>query len=888
MLSRIARALTILVMSLPGLVHGDASSGILINEIWTGAPDWVELANVSSVPIDVSGWSIRTWSKGLEESAWENDPLVIPPASTIAPGGFLVISDADDTSSECILTAMEGFTCLLEDSTGVPIDSIVASGMFGEPLTELSAPALFFPPLPQRFWNDGIHRNSWTDSDTGLDWIVSMAGTPGQPNPGQSSAGCNKSEVSPVFRDCRRKTETAASTSGRQFATRHVIVLVLDGVRVSDGFDPGTVGRAPNMTEFLAARGCLDTDCINTGNPVTLPAHIAMTTGSWMMQGNNKYPVSNIFPENPTIFEYYRRHLELQGIPLSESADRCVQLYGKYGECSTMASSHHPLYGPAYGSVIRFPEMELNWPVEAPHKDMIVYRAVLEELRGRQPDLMLINLAQIDQRGHHGGWDGYEYSVRKADEFVAGIWREIQAQPYYRDSTTLIVTTDHGRHDDAHGGYHHHGCNCRGCRRTFCLVLGPDTPQGIRVDTSYETIDIAATAAALMGFDAPLCDGRFMTDMFVPADDPVDASAACRARDLSISASSDRVALTWMQRENTDWTGMHSLAMWGGPVWSFPAPLPYSPEGHATRWASCSLTPEGALVTAIVSHPMPSTGLETLSWYLRVTDTSTGRPILHARTGKMANRPAIFEWEGAITTLWSRYYDQPEPFPPFHSSIEMAIEDEPESIPRFSRVDSGLFAPGPPAFAQNSATIHAAYRNHEDRSWTIRYCGSQDAGHAWNVSGALLPVDRSRLAGDPSIGTLAGTVHIAWAEKTLPVGHWRIQCMSSFDDGISWRAPITLSDDSSDATEPLMIAANGRIIVAWISSQNARTGITGRVSMDGGVTFSAPVEWVPPSASMMARPVATRIGSDLVMAWIDLTPRIDRPIKVTKIEGIFP
>lgn len=872
-------------------IRATDNRGILINEVWTGAPDWIELANPTMNTIDVSGWRLRMWSKSIEQAPWINEDIIIPEGTVIPPFGFFILSDALSNGgiSEIILTAMEGFACVLETRTGNPIDSVVAGGIFGVPNLVLSEPALFAPPFPLRNRENGLFRTSWTDQDSGGDWVVSEFSTPGGPNPGQSerSDPCLNSDkrigVSPETDDAILLPEFRSG-----FTSRHVIILVLDGVRVSDVFDPGVTDRFPNISDWLAVQGTLDTECVNTGNTVTLPGHVAMTTGRWLMQGNNKYPIANIGPESPTMFEYYRKNLENLGIPLIESSDRCVQLYGKYEECSAMASSYHPLYGPDYGSVIRFPEMELNWPDEAPHKDMIVYRAALQELRDRQPDLMLVNLAQIDQRGHHGGWDGYEYSLRKADELASGIWREIQSQPYYRDSTTLIVTTDHGRHDDAHGGYHHHGCNCRGCRRIFCLVLGPDTPAGVRLDEPFETIDIPATVATLMGFDAPLCEGRFMAGMFVPSESGSESAALSQVRDVSISANTDQVAVTWLAQSDVGWTGMFSRSASNVSIWSYPMALPFQPQGHITRWVTCALTPEGALITAIASHPQPSVEPDTLSWHLNVLDQDLGRSILVARTGKMGNYPAVMQWDGSINTIWSRYYDQPEPFPPYHSSIQMAIEDEPESIPRFAQIDSGLFVPGPPSFVQEHDLIHCVFRNHENNAWTIRYCRSDDAGLSWVRSGALLPVDMDRQINDPAIGHLAGTVHIVWPETTLPDGRWSIQCASSFNNGVNWTAPIALSDSVGQSVDPLIIAEDGRIIVAWVAINQGQCAIQGRISSNGGTSFGAIHTWVDFSSSLIQRPRAVRVENDLMLAWIDAEPRVDHPLNVTRIAGLFP
>jgi len=73
----------------------------------------------------------------------------------------------------------------------------------------------------------------------------------------------------------------------------------------------------------------------------------------------------------------------------------------------------------------------------------------------------------------------------------------------YRDSTTLIVTCDHGRGgtlDDWHG----HGEDVKGADKILIAVVGPDTPhRGEAVNTdSYYQREIAPTALELLGVGA--------------------------------------------------------------------------------------------------------------------------------------------------------------------------------------------------------------------------------------------------------------------------------------------------------------------------------------------------------------------------------------------------
>lgn len=83
--------------------------------------DWLELLNVGSEPVDITGWSL---SDDAEE------PWVIDTPHTLAPGQFLLIwCDEEDDDALADLHAdfklsRGGETILLQDDLGEPVDSV--------------------------------------------------------------------------------------------------------------------------------------------------------------------------------------------------------------------------------------------------------------------------------------------------------------------------------------------------------------------------------------------------------------------------------------------------------------------------------------------------------------------------------------------------------------------------------------------------------------------------------------------------------------------------------------------------------------------------------------------------------------------------------------------
>jgi arylsulfatase A-like enzyme len=140
--------------------------------------------------------------------------------------------------------------------------------------------------------------------------------------------------------------------------------------------------------------------------------------------------------------------------------------------------------------------------------DRAVMDSVFFHMNTDHPRLILINLPDTDAAAHDEKWTTYTTAIRRADSLVYILWQYIQSHPSYKGNTTLIVTNDHGRHDDAHGGFKGHGCDCEGCRHIMLLMAGRNIPPGVVDTLKAEQIDIAPTVGELLGFPTPLAVGK--------------------------------------------------------------------------------------------------------------------------------------------------------------------------------------------------------------------------------------------------------------------------------------------------------------------------------------------------------------------------------------------
>jgi Type I phosphodiesterase / nucleotide pyrophosphatase len=147
--------------------------------------------------------------------------------------------------------------------------------------------------------------------------------------------------------------------------------------------------------------------------------------------------------------------------------------------------------------------------------------ATLDYVAGQRPRVLFVGFGETDSWYHSGRYDQVLLASRQFDRFVQELWETMQSMPQYRDRTTFIVTTDHGR-GSGPVDWKEHGEESPGSDDIWIAVLGPDTPAlGERRNVAPVTqAQIAATVAALLGLDyrrfAPNA-GPPLADVIAPA-----------------------------------------------------------------------------------------------------------------------------------------------------------------------------------------------------------------------------------------------------------------------------------------------------------------------------------------------------------------------------------
>jgi hypothetical protein len=140
--------------------------------------------------------------------------------------------------------------------------------------------------------------------------------------------------------------------------------------------------------------------------------------------------------------------------------------------------------------------------------DVFTMEGALAYLRQRLPRVLYIALGETDDWAHEGRYDLYLDAAWRSDRYLRSLWETVNQLEQYRDRTSLVVTTDHGR-GDGREAWKSHGTAQPGSDSIWIAVRGPDTPPlGVRRDTTSTQSQVAATVAALLGNDFGASDPR--------------------------------------------------------------------------------------------------------------------------------------------------------------------------------------------------------------------------------------------------------------------------------------------------------------------------------------------------------------------------------------------
>ena len=139
---------------------------------------------------------------------------------------------------------------------------------------------------------------------------------------------------------------------------------------------------------------------------------------------------------------------------------------------------------------------------EATRYDQLTFLHAKEYISRHHPKVMLLGLGETDEFGHKGEYDNYLQQANNVDKMIAELWYMVQTDPFYKNNTIFIITTDHGR-GSRPARWYSHSMLTKGSGETWLAMIGPGIkPVGeMKSNTQIWQKQIAATVAELLHQD---------------------------------------------------------------------------------------------------------------------------------------------------------------------------------------------------------------------------------------------------------------------------------------------------------------------------------------------------------------------------------------------------
>lgn len=135
--------------------------------------------------------------------------------------------------------------------------------------------------------------------------------------------------------------------------------------------------------------------------------------------------------------------------------------------------------------------------------DVLTYVAAREYLKQYKPRVLYIAFDETDDFAHAGLYDQYIMSAHAQDAMIADLWKTLQSIPQYKDKTTLLITSDHGRGDKIKSQWKDHGKEIGEASAIWIAAMGPGIkPLGeLKEQGQLYQRQVATTIAALLGMN---------------------------------------------------------------------------------------------------------------------------------------------------------------------------------------------------------------------------------------------------------------------------------------------------------------------------------------------------------------------------------------------------
>lgn len=298
---------------------------------------------------------------------------------------------------------------------------------------------------------------------------------------------------------CAGNDSESTTPNVEKYQTKNVILLVVDGPRMSETWNSASRANIPNRVSLLKEGVFID-NFKNNGTTNTNPGHSAMCSGVYESIKND----GTELPGFPSVMQQWLKY--------SGAAKTKAWIISSKDKLEVLNNCKQADWKNKFQPSA---DCGISGNGSGYREDAVTVSNVKSVMTTYSPNIIVINLKDVDSRGHANDWNGYINAIKTTDASIKEIWDHVQSLPAYKDKTTLIVSNDHGRHIDSRGGFANHGDSCEGCRHIEFFAMGPDFKKNMTLSTGdYGQIDITSTMAELLGFQLQYAKGKVIREIF--------------------------------------------------------------------------------------------------------------------------------------------------------------------------------------------------------------------------------------------------------------------------------------------------------------------------------------------------------------------------------------
>jgi hypothetical protein len=656
------------------------------------------------------------------------------------------------------------------------------------------------------------------------------------------------------------------------YQTQNVIIVTMNGVRYSESF--GNPQYIPNIWNNLRSQGTIYTQFYNDFLATyTNPSNLAILTGQWHLEPNyyNEGKYNDTRSPVPLIFEYYRK---ARGVP--ETACWMISNKRHNGQSDW---SLEPSFGPNYKSSVRI-MVDANG-TRIP--DEQTYDELASIMQTYQPGLLMVDFGDADETAQQiGNFNLYTQEIQQVDQLIYQIWTNlIQGDSFYRDRTTLIVTSGNGRNGDSFGGFVNNSGIDEANRHVLFLAIGPDTPANQVINDRRYLIDIAPTVGELLGFPAPFARGQVLTGIFTT---PPNSTPRTYQQDPQVTIYNQNVFVAWSQNVTGD-TGTQRIYLTKKQFSqsNFDPPILVNCDGtpssacNATnaRWAffpSITADPQGLHVVWLDGRALDSNG-DTWSIFYRKSPnygatwdaekliaTSIFESATNGGIAELVGEPEISsnsQGELIITVRYKTSVNGPRNIKSFRSTdggqtwTERTVHTAFGTLPRQFMVQTMSQPKEIIAVWSDLAEVQPGSGQY---NWEIFSKRSLNGANSWESSSFKRLTSETGYSYMPRVAW-SDRVLAVWVNRDLSDNIWKLQTRISTTKGANWGNVITIPKGANTSVwQPALVWDSVKTKFYLISANfNISAGVldlTSNTSPDGQ-------SWTDPS-SITAPPVGIR------------------------------